>query len=83
MNTKEKVLTTFKGQIVKAHFITKDGGRDFWGVLKREARDPDNIVTAYDFRKKAYRRFNLDNHFAIANARKCASSLIHGVIANA
>jgi len=83
MNTKEKVLTTFKGQIVKAHFITKDGGRDFWGVLKREARDPDNIVTAYDFRKKAYRRFNLDSHFAIANARKCASSIIQGVIANA
>lgn len=82
MNKKEQVLTAFKGQIVKAHFITKNGGRDFWGVLKNEARDPDNIVTAYDFRKKAYRRFDLNRHFAIYNRGKVASTLLDPVAQN-
>lgn len=82
MNTKEQVLTAFKGQIVKAHFHTKKGGRDFWGVLKNEARDPDNIVTAYDFKKKAYRRFDLNRHFAIYNRGKVASTILNPVAQN-
>lgn len=82
MNKKEQVLAAFKGQIVKAHFHTKKGGRDFWGVLKSEARDPDNIVTAYDFRKKAYRRFDLNRHFAIYNRGKVASTILNPVAQN-
>ena len=80
MNTKEQVLATFKGQIVKGSFVKADGSlRDCWGVLKSEARDPDNIVTAYDFRKKAYRRFDLNRHFAIANRGKVASTILDPV----
>ena len=78
--TKEQVLATFKGQIVKASFVKADGStRYFWGVLKSEERDPKNIVTAYDFRKKAYRRFDLSRNFAIANRCKVASTILDPV----
>tara|TARA_B100000085_G_scaffold57716_1_gene50619 strand:- start:6185 stop:6463 length:279 start_codon:yes stop_codon:yes gene_type:complete len=80
LSVKQQVLATFKGQIVKASFVKADGStRYFWGVLKSEKRDPKNIVTAYDFRKKAYRRFDLSRNFAIANRGKVASTILDPV----
>ena len=81
--TKEQVLATFKGQIVKASFVKADGSTRYFAtwrpVLKSEERDPKNIVTAYDFRKKAYRRFDLSRNFAIANRGKVASTILDPV----
>ena len=50
-----------RGRIVCGAFKKIDGSlRRFWGVLKYEERDVPNLVTVYDFKKKAYRRFRLD-----------------------
>ena len=52
------MLATFKvlSRLLMPSFVKADGStRYFWGfggVLKSEERDPKNIVTAYDFRKK-------------------------------
>ena len=37
MNTKEQY---YRLRWIVKGLITKNGGRDFWGVLKNEARDP-------------------------------------------
>ena len=61
MNTNEKIVKHFSGRIVKGGFKKIDGSfRKFWGVLKYEDRDIPNLITVYDFKKKAYRRFRLD-----------------------
>ena len=60
MNTNEKIVKHFSGRIVKGGFKKIDGSfRKFWGVLKYEDRDIPNLITVYDFKKKAYRRFRL------------------------
>ena len=61
MNKNEKIVKHFGGRIVCGAFKKIDGSfRRFWGVLKYEERDVPNLVTVYDFKKKAYRRFRLD-----------------------
>lgn len=62
MNKQKEIITFFKGRIVSGHFFkmsTKDK-RYFHGVLKFEARDTPDLITVYDFQKKQYRRFRLD-----------------------
>ena len=62
MNKQNELVKFFKGKIVSGHFYkmsTKDK-RYFHGVLKFETRDTPDLITVYDFQKKQYRRFRLD-----------------------
>tara|TARA_R100001015_G_C4625684_1_gene184306 strand:- start:2096 stop:2335 length:240 start_codon:yes stop_codon:yes gene_type:complete len=61
MNKHKQIINFARGKIVSGTFTKLDGSiREFWGVLKHEPRDKDYLVTTYDFRKKEYRRFRLD-----------------------
>ena len=62
MNKSKEITTFFKGRIVSGHFtkISTKVKRSFHGVLKFETRDTPDLITVYDFQKKAYRRFRLD-----------------------
>jgi len=61
MNKNQEIINHFGGRIIRGVFKKLDGSsRKFWGVLKYEDRDVPNLVTVYDFKKKAYRRFRLD-----------------------
>ena len=55
MNNQD-IVKHFGGRIIRGVFKKIDGSRrKFWGVLKYEERDVPNLVTVYDFIKKAYR----------------------------
>ena len=61
MNKHKQIIKFAKGKIVSGTFTKLDGTtRDFWGVFKHEDRDKNNLVTVFDYRKKEYRRFRLD-----------------------
>ena len=68
MNNQE-IINMFRGRILRGVFKKLDGSRrKFWGVLKYEDRDVPNLVTVYDFSKKAYRRFRLDQGSIVLNS---------------
>ena len=68
MNNQD-IVKHFGGRIIRGVFKKIDGSRrKFWGVLKYEDRDVPNLVTVYDFSKKAYRRFRLDQGSIVLNS---------------
>ena len=68
MNNQD-IVKHFGGRIIRGVFKKIDGSRrKFWGVLKYEERDVPNLVTVYDFSKKAYRRFRLDQGSIVLNS---------------
>lgn len=68
MNNQD-IVKHFGGRIIRGVFKKIDGSRrKFWGVLKYEDRDVPNLVTVYDFNKKAYRRFRLDQGSIVLNS---------------
>ena len=61
MLKKQEILNMFHSKIVTGSFTKKDQTiRNFWGILKNENRDHNDLITVYDFRKKNYRRFRLN-----------------------
>ena len=61
MNKHKQIIDFARGKIVSGKFTKLDNTtREFWGVLKHEDRDKDYLVTVFDYRKKQYRRFRLD-----------------------
>ena len=81
MNNQD-IVKHFGGRIIRGVFKKIDGSRrKFWGVLKYEDRDVPNLVTVYDFSKKAYRRFRLDQGSIVLNSgdRWIKHSQIKGV----
>lgn len=77
MTEKQKLLAAFRGKIISGTFTKQDGSpRPFWGVLKSEKDLPDNIVVTFDFRKKQYRRFDLNQPYALLNREMVGSTLL-------
>ena len=75
MNNQD-IVKHFSGRIIRGVFKKIDGSRrKFWGVLKYEDRDVPNLVTVYDFSKKAYRRFRLDQGSIVLNSGIVGSNI--------
>ena len=61
MLKKQEIYNMFNSKIVTGSFTKKDQTkREFWGILKNEQRDNEDLITVYDFRIKQYRRFRLN-----------------------
>jgi len=61
MLKKQEIYNMFQSRIVTGSFTKKDQTkRKFWGILKNETRDNEDLITVYDFRKNNYRRFRLN-----------------------
>jgi len=61
MLKKQEIYNMFHSKIVTGSFTKKDQTkREFWGILKNEQRDNEDLITVYDFRINQYRRFRLN-----------------------
>ena len=61
MLKKTEIYKMYNSRIVTGSFTKKDQSkREFWGILKNETRDNEDLITVYDFRINNYRRFRLN-----------------------